>query len=368
MCEEVNLFGRFCVFIYVMKGICKFALTVLVMSAIAGCGSQKKADSISLPSFADSPLILGTMPDDVKSKIVLVNFFTTTSVGSARIAKSLQSLSSEYAPNGLASIFVLVPEYEYSKDINFTTSQAKKLNLEGPVVFDNKYMLWSSLLVTKCGSTIIAKDGMTADRFDPKDSLSSVEESICRLLEIENRRVFAETGALDFTSVQCGYLSGGIGNCSGNELEKIFFFNDPKSYKPGKIYLSGEWFLGQEMAWHSSTSDKGSVSFSFEGSEAFMTMRSQRSGTSQVTVWLDGKPISDEFAGEDVANSNILVSEGRPYSIAKNLDKSRSHVITVESASSDWAVYSVEIFYTPCLPSSHSALPGRELPTLTAIG
>lgn len=329
---------------FVMKGICKFALMTLVVSAIAGCGSQKNATSIPLPSFNSSSLILGTMPDDDQSKLVLVHFFTTTSVGSTRIAKAIQNLSSEYATNSLSSIFVLVPEYEYSKDIAFATEQAKKLNLKNAVLFDNKYALWSSLLLTKCGTTIIAKDGMTLDRFGPKDAISEIEESICELLEVENRKIFAENGTFQFTSVQCGYLSGGIGNCSGIELEKVYFFNDPKSYRPGKIYLSGEWFLGQEMAWHCSTSDKGSASFSFEGSEVFMTMRSQRGGVSQVKVWLDGVAISGEFAGEDVTNSNILVSEGRPYNVAKNLDKSIPHVITVESASSDWAVYNVEIF------------------------
>lgn len=327
-----------------MKGIWKFALMIFVVSVIAGCGSQKNATSIPLPSFADSPLILGTMPDDDQSKVILIHFFTTTSVGSTRIAKAIQDLSSEYVANGLSSIFVLVPEYEYSKDITFATEQAKKLNLKNAVLFDNKYTLWSSLQVTKCGSTIIAKNGMTLDRFGPKNAISEIEETICGLLGIESRKIFAENGAFQFASVQCGYLSGGIGNCSGIELEKVYFFNDPKSYRPGKIYLSGEWFLGQEMAWHCSTSDKGSVSFSFEGSEVFMTMRSQRGGASQVKVWLDGAMISGEFAGEDVANGNILVSQGRPYSVAKNLDKSMPHVITVESASSDWAVYSVEIF------------------------
>lgn len=327
-----------------MKGICKIVLIFFVILATSGCGTPNQTASIPLPSFSNSLLISGIIPEYRKSKVILIHFFTTTSVGSVRIAKQIQTLSSHYDKDGLSSIFVMVPEYEYSKDITFATIQAQKLNIENAVVFDNNYSLWSTLMLTKCGTTLLAKDGMTLDRFEPKDTLLKIEESINTLLGLENRNPFSKSEADHFKSVQCGYLSGGIGNCTGIELESIYFFDDPKSYKPNKVYLSGEWFLGQEMAWHNSSSDKGSASISFEGSEVFVTMRSQSGGTLQVKVWLDGAPIADEFTGEDVVNSHILVSEGRPYAIAKNLDKSRQHVITIESASSDWAIYNVEIF------------------------
>lgn len=327
-----------------MKGICKIVLTIFAILAIAGCQTLNHTASIPLPSFANSTLISGTMPEYGKSKVVLIHFFTATSIGSERVAKQVQALSSHYAKDELSSIFVMVPEYEYSKDVTFASKQAKKLNIESAVVFDNSYALWSTFMVTKCGMTLLAKDGMTKKRFDPKESVLEIEESINALLGFENANIFAKTAAVQFKSVQCGYLSGGIGNYSGIELETIYSFDDPKSYKPNKVYLSGEWFLGQEMAWHNSSSDNGGASISFEGSEVFVTMRSQSGGTLQVKVWLDGAPIPDELAGDDVANSHILVSEGRPYSIARNLNKSRQHVITIESASNDWAVYNLEIF------------------------
>lgn len=340
---KINQNRRFCVFIIVKKINAIIAFCLAAMILLSGCSHPSGSIGKLLPSFDDVPLISGKLPENPKS-VTLLHFFTTTSIASRRLAKNLESLTQKYAPKGLGAVFVCIPEYEYTKDVTITSNQINELGLQNPVLFDNKYSLWSGMLVTKCGTTIIAKDKNIEAHFGPNESLALVEGSICDLLETENKGIAKKPDADSHQSIQCGYLSGGIGNCSGIELEKVYMFNDPKSYKPGKLYLNGEWFLGQEMAWHSSSRDKGSVNFSFEGREVFVTMRSQRGGTSQVTIWLDGEPVPDEFAGEDVANSRILVSEGKPYNIIKNLNKSGQHVIAVESSSSDWAIYNVEIF------------------------
>lgn len=87
-------------------------------------------------------------------------------------------------------------------------------------------------------------------------------------------------------------------------------FGDPPGLlKPNEFAFSGDWTITGEGA---SSGDGAGISASFSAEKAFLVLGSPE-GPRDVEVMLDGEPIPDNLAGEDVKNGVATIGPQRLY-------------------------------------------------------
>lgn len=121
--------------------------------------SLKKGESIMIPNSQDSanpapnknfegatkwlqskPLTL----DDLKGKVVLVDFWTYTCINCIRTFPHVTSWYEKYKDDGFVVIGVHTPEFEFEKSEQNVLNAMKEYNISYPVVQDNEYKIWTS--------------------------------------------------------------------------------------------------------------------------------------------------------------------------------------------------------------------------------
>src|SRR5271170_1307167 len=101
----------------------KHALIVLAMS-ILGMSTAAYADPNSAPgplrSLLEARQWLNTQPlrpEDLRGKVVLVNFWTYSCINSLRALPYVREWAKKYRDRGLVVIGVQTPEFAFEKDV-----------------------------------------------------------------------------------------------------------------------------------------------------------------------------------------------------------------------------------------------------------
>ncbi|MGI8460013.1 MAG: hypothetical protein ACR2OC_00025, partial [Solirubrobacterales bacterium] len=101
--------------------------------------------------------------------------------------------------------------------------------------------------------------------------------------------------------------------------------SEPVNVPPNGFFFRGEWLIDPESA---ESIENAALDFRFKASKVFLVMGAE-DGPANVRVLLDGKPIPDELAGEDVSGAVAEVSGQRLYRLA-DLPAATDHVMTLE--------------------------------------
>ncbi len=325
------------------KGLC-----VLLVAIALTTSCTKKPEGIlgkPLPPLAGATGVIGKLPKNIYKDVVLVHFFSLTSIVSREMASEIEALAMQHARNGLRSIFVLSPEYSFDHGIQEVGEQARSVVKNEAVLLDGNYKIWGAFGVCRYGCTVISKDGIVVFESPKTKSIDEIEEALLAHLPVRSPlppRPGDTPPPRPATQIQCGYISGRIGNCGGNEIERVFSFTDPKSYKPNTPYLEGTWYVGPEMVWHTKANEIGRLSFSFRGGEVFAVLKSHDGAPAFATVWVDGEHPKKENAGKDLQGQKVMALKPRIYGLLKGLPEG-PHTLTLETVSDNLVVYSFEV-------------------------
>jgi hypothetical protein len=94
---------------------------------------------------------------------------------------------------------------------------------------------------------------------------------------------------------------------------------------PNALAYRGEWSIERESA---TARADAAIDVNFGARRVFLVLGSPR-GPRGMRVLLDGRPIPDRLAGEDVRDGKVAVSEQRLYRLVELPDAGR-HVLTLE--------------------------------------
>jgi len=101
----------------------------------------------SLPSLAgasgwlNSPSLTAT---DLRSKVVLVNFWTYTCINWLRQLPYVRAWAEKYQDDGLVVLGVHTPEFDVERDLDNVRRAVKDLRVTYPVVVDSDYAIWDA--------------------------------------------------------------------------------------------------------------------------------------------------------------------------------------------------------------------------------
>ena len=100
-----------------------------------------------LPSFAGATGWLNSeplTPEGLRGRVVLVDFWTYTCVNWLRTLPYVRAWDAKYAAQGLTTIGVHTPEFDFERDVDNIIAQARALRVPYPIAIDSDYGVWQA--------------------------------------------------------------------------------------------------------------------------------------------------------------------------------------------------------------------------------
>ena len=282
--------------------------------------------------------------EDLRGKVVMVDFWTYSCVNCIRTLPFLQGWHEKYKDNGFLLLGVHAPEFEFEKDLANVQTAVDKYGLTYPVGIDNDHRTWNSFknrfwpahyLIDVDGNLRFVHfgEGKYAETDAAIDSL--LVEAGLRSADGELPDAEAETAQEPpeprTAETYLGYLRlNNFGDPAADIVpDEPYTFSSPEELTPDRFYLNGEWSIHPEFA--QTVSDTGGeLIFSYQGKELNLVMDAP-TGPIEVEVLLDGKPLTPKAAGGDITRrggkSFVTVEQSRLYGL---VDQSESDRHTLE--------------------------------------
>jgi cytochrome c biogenesis protein CcdA/thiol-disulfide isomerase/thioredoxin len=322
---------------------------------VAEAGAAKAESGKPLPVLGDAPEFTDTQqwfntPGgralslselSGRGRVVLVDFWTYTCINCIRTFPYLRAWYERYRDRGLTIVGVHTPEFPFEKEAANVERAIGDYDLSYPVVQDNEYGTWDAFgnqywpakyLIDAQGRVRFVHFGEGDYETTEKAIRSLLAESGGRGLGA-GARASAERADPGVATPETylgaeraqGFVNGPIapGRQSFGGVGATPRVVD--RLPPNALAYRGRWRISGESA----TALRGAaIDLSFEARRVFLVLGSPR-GPRSMRVLLDGRPIPDRLAGEDVYDGSVTVSGQRLYRLVELPDAER-HVLTLE--------------------------------------
>ena len=256
--------------------------------------------------------------DELRGEVVLLDFWTYTCINCIRTLPYLRAWQRRYGDNGLTIVGVHSPEFPFEKDADNVESAIEQNGLTYAVAQDNDLATWDAwgnqywpakYLVDATGHVRYLHFG--------EGSYAETEQAIRTLLREAGRdpgagaRATGETIAAGATTPET-YL--GAERARGWSQDPILAGEQDFGPVPGGLprdgfAYSGEWDVEDELA---AAGEAAGIDLSFNARRVFLVMGSPDEERA-VRVLLDGRPIPQRFAGDDVQGGRAVIGPHRLY-------------------------------------------------------
>ena len=191
--------------------------------------------------------------EQLKGKVVLVDFWTYSCINCIRTLPYLKSWYEKYSGNGLIIIGVHTPEFEFEKDLINVKRAVEKYGIKYPVALDSNRETWSAYKNNFWPRKYII-DGQGNIRFDHigeggyEETESVIQQLLREInpnLSVNMTSIFSDT---DFSQINTPELYLGyqfarspLGNPEGFSPGQIVEYKNAKPELANTIYLGGKW-------------------------------------------------------------------------------------------------------------------------------
>lgn len=104
-------------------------------------------DAVHLPRLDGATTWLGSPPlhpDELRGRVVLVDFWTFTCINWLRTAPYIRAWATKYRAGGLVVIGVHTPEFGFEHDVDRVRAEIERRGIDYPVAVDNDYAIWTA--------------------------------------------------------------------------------------------------------------------------------------------------------------------------------------------------------------------------------
>lgn len=289
-----------------------------------------------LPSLAGATAWLNSQPltvEDLRGKVVLINFCTYTCINWLRQLPYVRAWSEKYKDQGLLVIGIHTPEFVFEKDIDNVRRALKDMKIDYLVAIDNDYTIWHAFRNRYWPALyfVDAEGHIRHHHFGEGDYEKS--ESIIQQLLAENG--IGSTGRT-FAAVDAGGIEAAADWSNLKSPENYLGFERTENFAstggvvsderrlyaaPGRLMLnqwalSGDWTVKNQSALLNKPG--GRVMCRFHARDLHLVMGPTARGTSvRFRVTIDGEPKST-VSGIDVdEQGNGTLTEQRLYQLIR---------------------------------------------------
>jgi cytochrome c biogenesis protein CcdA/thiol-disulfide isomerase/thioredoxin len=286
---------------------------------------------VSLGSFGDAPDFTGTQEwfntangeplslDDLKGKVVLIDFWTFTCINCIRTFPYLEAWQERYGSEGFTIVGVHSPEFPFEKDAGNVERAIRQNHLTYPVVQDNDLATWDAWGNQYWPAHyLIDAQGKVRGAHFGEGAYAETERAIRTLLREAGhgnlgpgaRATSEDPSAGEITpetylgaARALGWVNGQIR--PGNQS----FGAASGPLEVDQFAYAGSWGITQEDATAAAGAE---IDLQFNARRVFLVMGSPDRVRS-VQVLLDGRPIPARLAGADVRHGRATVQAQRLY-------------------------------------------------------
>jgi thiol-disulfide isomerase/thioredoxin len=273
--------------------------------------------------------------DGLRGKVVLVDFWTYTCINCLRTLPYVKAWDASYRDRGLTIVGVHTPEFPFERDAGNVADAIEQNGIEYPVVQDNDFGTWDAYGNQYWPAKyLIDAEGQVRYVHFGEGEYEQTEAAIRTLLRERGEddlgagaQASAETVSPEVTTPETylgsaraeGYANGAIR--SGTQD----FGDGNLSLSPDQFAYSGTWQVGSEAA---TAARNAGIAAEFGAEKVFLVLGSP-GATRELRVLLDGEPIPDSLAGEDVHGGVARISGQRLYRLV-DLPRAGRHRLDLE--------------------------------------
>jgi cytochrome c biogenesis protein CcdA/thiol-disulfide isomerase/thioredoxin len=312
-------------------------------STTAEAGAEEAEAGERLPVLGAAPELVDTQRwfnsrplsiRGLRGKVVLIDFWTYTCINCLRELPHTEALYRRYRERGLVVLGVHTPEFPFERIASNVERGIEASDLTFPVVQDNEYGTWTAYgnqywpalyLIDARGRVRYVHFGEGAYETTERAVRSLLAEAGSRRLG-EGTRVRAEVASAEVTTPE-SYLGAARAErvLSGPLLPGVRTFSFPRDpLPPDHLAYAGSWRIGVHGA--TAVAD-ASLRLDFGARRVFLVLGSPGKPR-RLGVLLDGRPISNADAGEDVVDGKAVISEQRLYRLVE-LPEAGRHILTL---------------------------------------
>ena len=292
--------------------------------------------------------LLDTNQFDLKQffgkKIILLEFWTTSSMNSARTFPYLNQWHAKYKDDGLLVVGVHTPQFTYEKSKTVVDQVIATNKIHFPVVIDNQYLTWNAY-----GNKfwphryVIDLNGRIVYEYTGDGAYEATEAKLAELLaarakkfgepfEYRSFEIPKDAFSTDVTKIGSPETFFGAArnqNLAGGVPLRVGVqsFERAADLKLNMIGLVGSWNFTSEYA--QAMTENAAINYRYRAASVYATLSSE--SLIRVKVLRDGKPLDAANAGKEIrfekGESVFYVKEARIYEIVNDANNYGEHTI-----------------------------------------
>jgi thiol-disulfide isomerase/thioredoxin len=282
-----------------------------------GCTKQHATPATAeLPIIGELPSLVGAIAwlnsqpltvDELRGKVVLINFWTYTCINWLRQLPYVRAWAEKYKDQGLAVIGVHTPEFEFEKNIDNVRRASTEMRIDYPIAVDNDYAVWRAFGNHYWPALyFIDTQGRIRHHQFGEGDYEQSERIIQQLLsefeadrggqelvEVDARgfEAAADWGNLKSSENYLGYeRTENFASPGSAVLNKRHLYTAPAQLSLNQWALSGDWTIGRQAIVLNKSG--GRVAYRFHARDLHLVMGPAERGTSvRFRVLVDGQPV-----------------------------------------------------------------------------
>jgi thiol-disulfide isomerase/thioredoxin len=279
---------------------------------------------------------LNTQPlraEDIRGKVVLVNFWTYSCINSLRALPYVRAWAEKYKDRGLVVIGVHTPEFAFEKDVANVRQASASLGVFYPVAIDSDYGIWRAFNNQAWPAFyFIGADGLVRHHVLGEGDYDQSERLIQQLLsEAKGAPVASDIVAVTGDGPQAaaderdlrspetyiGYAQArNFASPDGVREDAPSLYRTVSALPLNRWGLAGVWTIGGEFA---TLGDKsGSITYRFHARDLHLVLAPPSQGQPiRFRVKIDGAPPGADHGFDVDAEGRGSVQEARMYQLVR---------------------------------------------------
>ncbi len=312
-----------------MSGLLTLAGPTRMTRATSWLGEKK------MPSLRGAVDWLNSKPldaEDLRGKVVLIDFWTFTCINWRRTLPYLRGWQAKYQESGLVVIGIHTPEFSFEHDVPSVQRQARAMKIDYPIAIDNNYSIWQAFDNQYWPALyLIDAQGHIRHRQFGEGEYDQCETVLQKLLreggheveashvtpDIDGPELSADLRNLRTPETYVGYEQAQhFASPGGQRLNARRVYTAPAALKLNEWALGGDWTVQKEAAVLNVS--RGLVAFQFHARDLNLVLAPDKSSsTVRFRVFIDGKEPADSHGVDVDEHGSGLVREARMYQLVR---------------------------------------------------
>jgi thiol-disulfide isomerase/thioredoxin len=302
-----------------------------------------------LPSFAGATGWLNSeplSPEGLRGRVVLVDFWTYTCVNWLRTLPYVRAWDAKYAAQGLTTIGVHTPEFDFERDVDNIVALARALRVPYPIAVDSDYGVWRAFDNHYWPAVYIADTQGRIRYHHFGEGEYAMQEMVIQQLLLEagaedvdldlvtvdpvGPEVAADYRALRSPETYLGYgQATGLASPDGLRADEEHDYSPPPSMRLNEWAPAGAWSISRRAA--TATAPNARLAYRFQARDVNLVMGpAVRGAAIPFRVRLDGQPATGALGSDVDADGTGTVSEQRLYQLIRQPAPITERVFEIE--------------------------------------